>query len=366
MRAVCRDERLERARRGGLTAAESSELAAHLALCPDCRLAWRMWAEFQGTAGARPGDERLVDRAARAALGAMRPPAPRWRVAIPAAAAIVVAAGVASGAIALHARYAAPPAPAAPPQRKPRQGHGAPPRVAPEPPPAAASAAVPEATPAFVPQPRPETAAVPGTTAPRGDAARAALRAAPPAPVPPRPVALAVPPSLQPLQPSWPRAALRAVPPAPVPPPRRVALAVPPPLEPSLPRAARAQRLFAQAVRARNEGRTDAAIASFRELERELTDTDEAMVSLVSVGELLLSRGSVAEALDAFDAYANRAPRGVLAPEALAGRVRALARLGRRQESAQAAAELARRFPDSPYARSLQAPAIDGGAKPRP
>jgi len=338
-RAVCRDDRLERARLGGLTAAESSELGVHLAMCPDCRLAWRMWVEFQGTAGARPGDERVVDRAARAALGAMRRPPPRWMGAIPAAAALIVAAGVASAAIALHARYTAPsarvPAPAVadPPRRRPRQVPRTSAEATPAPPvpaPTAAAAEVP--TPSVRPE-QPEIAAASDTTAP----ARPVRRAAPPPPAVPR-----------------------AAP--------RVALALPAGLEPSLPRprAARAQRLFAQAVRARNEGRTDAAIGFFRDLQRELTETDEAMVSLVSVGELLLSRGSFAEALDAFDAYAARAPGGVLAPEALAGRVRALARLGRTRESEQAAAELARRFPQSPYARSQHAPAIDDGRQPRP
>jgi TolA-binding protein len=86
--------------------------------------------------------------------------------------------------------------------------------------------------------------------------------------------------------------------------------------------------LFVRAKEARSEGRTGEAIFAFRRLEREYPNSPEAIVSLVSVGELLAAASAWDEALASFDAYLRRAPSGPLAPEALAGRARVLAHKG--------------------------------------
>jgi TolA-binding protein len=78
----------------------------------------------------------------------------------------------------------------------------------------------------------------------------------------------------------------------------------------------------------------------------------------VSLGGLLLESGQGDEALAAFDSYLAAAPSGGLVPESLAGRARALKSVGREAEAARAWRELARRYPDSPYAgpRTLLTP----------
>ena len=101
----CSDHRLVLARRGALSASEWQDFAAHLSTCADCRIAWRFFADFAGSAGAMPGDERIIARAAKAALGAPTSPrVRRIRLAF-ATAAMLVAASVASGAVALRSRY---------------------------------------------------------------------------------------------------------------------------------------------------------------------------------------------------------------------------------------------------------------------
>jgi TolA-binding protein len=104
-------------------------------------------------------------------------------------------------------------------------------------------------------------------------------------------------------------------------------------------------------VRARQEGRFQDAIASFRTLQGQFPDTPPALVSLVSLGDLSLRTGAPSEALASFESYVRRAPSGALVPEALAGEARALKALGRAQESENTWRDLARRFPGSPYAR---------------
>jgi len=116
--------------------------------------------------------------------------------------------------------------------------------------------------------------------------------------------------------------------------------------------------LFARATAARRDGRPAEAIALFHQLEREMPATPEAVVSLVSLGNLLVDAGDAQAALASFDAYLRRSPTGALAPEALAARARALDRLGRADEALAARRELARRFPRSAYKT--------GGAAPSP
>lgn len=115
-------------------------------------------------------------------------------------------------------------------------------------------------------------------------------------------------------------------------------------------RDGRSGRLFAQALAARGAGRPEQALALFRRLQREFPDTEEATVSLISAGELLVDAGAFRAALADFETYLRRAPDGPLAPEALASKSRLLSQLGQREESDHARRELRRRVPEWPYA----------------
>jgi hypothetical protein len=75
------------------------------------------------------------------------------------------------------------------------------------------------------------------------------------------------------------------------------------------------------------------------DLEAERTLLDEARAAL--------QQGDPARALDATDRHAARFARGTLTEERWALRVRALARLGRRDDARAAASEMASRFPHS-------------------
>ncbi len=44
----CSDDRMGLARRGALSSAELLDFATHLSTCADCRIAWRVSAEFKG------------------------------------------------------------------------------------------------------------------------------------------------------------------------------------------------------------------------------------------------------------------------------------------------------------------------------
>jgi TolA-binding protein len=134
--------------------------------------------------------------------------------------------------------------------------------------------------------------------------------------------------------------------------PRRQLALLPAPLEPPPlavapiggPSADEAATLLERAVTARRDGHLQAAIGAFRRLQADFPGTPEGLVSQVSVGDLFLRLALPAEALAAFEAYLRAAPTGALVPEALAGRARALAALGRETESRATWRELARRF----------------------
>jgi TolA-binding protein len=109
--------------------------------------------------------------------------------------------------------------------------------------------------------------------------------------------------------------------------------------------------LFAESLSDRQQGRVEDAIAGFRALTRQFPDAAEAKVALVSLGDLLLGAGRAADALTAYEGYLARAPAETLVPESLWGKVRALELLGRTREAEATRREIARRFPDFPYAR---------------
>jgi TolA-binding protein len=305
---ACVDDRVPRARRGALSPDEWQDFATHLAGCTDCRIAWRLAVDFDQSAAAEPLDERIIGRGVNAAMDT----SPRARVGIvrfaTAAAVLLAAAGVASGAMILHKRYVATAQdPVASPSARIGKVRGP-----------GASNATPLAA----------------STAPT-----AVVENIPPAALPSLPMVTKSAPA-QTAPPKHPKQLASVVP---------VAQATSP-LEPS-PQVENASALFARAVAERKQGRVFAAVASFRSLERRFPDSTEAVVSLVSVGDLLLGADDAAQALIAFEGYLVRAPNGTLAPEAWVGKARALESLGRTEEAKAAWRELARQLPDSPYAR---------------
>jgi TolA-binding protein len=322
----CADDRVALARRGALSPAEWQDFATHLAVCVDCRVAWQLGMDFEHSAAARPGDERIVARGVKVALAASaRPRANLIRFAL-AAGVVLIAAGAASAALLVHVAHrgpaASPPTSGQVRPAKSRGAHGMRATVAAEAVPA-------EAVPA-------ESPAAPAVEVP----------AAAPAPSYASAPAVATAPALsQVVRAGATARLLQAV--AEADPFERAGGLLSPPG----PGREAAPALFAQALAERQEGRSQPAIATFRRLQRELPDSREATVSLVSLGDLLLGAGREAEALPCFEAYLHRLPTGTLAPEAWIGKARALDALGRATEARGAWKEIARRFPKSPHPR---------------
>jgi len=316
--APCSDDRVALARRGTLSPAEWRDFATHLSTCADCRIAWRLAVDFDHTAAARSGDELVVARAVKAALASparRRPGVLRFAL----AAGLVLVAGAASATIVLHARRSQPTelasAPESPKPAKPRV-RSAWVRALP-----AVEALAPPVELSTESPPPPSVAPVPSAAV--GPATSQG----------PRPVgAPAVPQEPTALDPF-----------------ERPGKPLAPPSTVSVARAA--TNLFDRALAERQAGRTPAAIASFRTLQRDFADSPEATVALVSLGDLLLEIRLPAEALTYFQAYLHRAPSGTLSPEAWIGKARALDALGRPSEASAAWNEIARRFPDARYGR---------------
>ena len=354
----CFEDRIVLARRGALDEASRRMLEEHLKGCADCHLFWLATQAFDKSGEAQVGDERLVERAVVAALAraggeqdeAIRASrlvpavgrrrrtgfgARRWaaRPALVAASMILAAAAAASAGIFIHRHW--PPAarvdgPAAPPKRAAhRTGHGQ----------AGAHLTSDDLSREVVPEIPVEDRALPS---PARQPERGALPpppqalSLPTARAQPRPAGSA-PKSLIARRPLEPPAAPEVVSPAEASPDHAAGVSTP-------------EALFARATKARRLGRSADAIAAFQQLQREHPDSAEAVVSLVSVGELLTEASSLDLALASFDAYLRKSPSGALAAEALAGKVRVLRRWGREVEAERVRTELGRRFPQSPYA----------------
>lgn len=121
----------------------------------------------------------------------------------------------------------------------------------------------------------------------------------------------------------------------------------------SAPKPPGAPELFSAANQARREGDTVGALELYRKLERRFPVSEEAVLSHVIVGRMLLN-ADPASALSGFDAYlATGAP--ALAAEARVGRARALALLGRSAEARAAWHEVLARYPQSVYAEEARA-----------
>jgi len=109
-----------------------------------------------------------------------------------------------------------------------------------------------------------------------------------------------------------------------------------------------ARQLFVAAGQARRARNFAEAQGLYRALQAHFPGSPEATLSFLSLGDLLLSQGAVAQALAQFDAYLASGD-ATMAEEALVGRARTLARLGRTEEERAAWRELLSRFPQSDY-----------------
>lgn len=345
-----------------LTELERERLQAHLAVCPTCRELKCTRAAVLALDAVSDGREQAI--AARVVAAVLRSPVARPRRPIPARAALIALAGVLLGGAATaglmaarqpHVRRA--PAPSSEVTRpEPVRAHrrsaargraveGAPASAPPDAPTGGAVARVTSAG-TRVATPAPDVVTLrslerspreppaergrgfrSAQTPPpaRGDTGAAPApslaAAAAPAPIaPPRASAAAETASL-------PAAAIEAPPepPAPVTRPGAQTSAAPPPLAPSVPSP---DQLLTQANAARARGRMGEAIAAYRRLQQLHPRSEEALVSLVSLGRLLLTRGDPVGALAAFRAYERAAPAGLLAPEALEGQAEALTASG--------------------------------------
>ena len=112
--------------------------------------------------------------------------------------------------------------------------------------------------------------------------------------------------------------------------------------------------LFSEANTARRQGKTQRAIALYRRLQLEHPASREAQTSHVVLGRISLNGGDAGTALQEFDAYLRQAPRGALAQEALHGKARALARLGRHEEERLIWQYLLTHYPTSVYAAAAR------------
>jgi TolA-binding protein len=110
-----------------------------------------------------------------------------------------------------------------------------------------------------------------------------------------------------------------------------------------------AAQLLQQATLSRRAGNATEASRLFRKLQQRYPSSREAALSHVAFGSLLLERGQSAPALEQFNRYLSSRTGQNLAAEALYGRGRALARLGRSAEERATWNQLLDQFPKSPY-----------------
>ncbi|MBN2194647.1 MAG: tetratricopeptide repeat protein [Polyangiaceae bacterium] len=122
---------------------------------------------------------------------------------------------------------------------------------------------------------------------------------------------------------------------------------------------ATAATLFQLANDARRAGQPELAIARYRELQHRFPGSEEASLSRVSLGGLLLQRGAAAAAFAEFDAYLGQGGGQRLGAEALFGRGQALRALGRHAEEVPNWEELLLRYPDSPYRSQAKRRLVD-------
>jgi hypothetical protein len=290
-----------------LSRAEQSSLDEHLSICASCRVQQQIGADFDAMGGLRPGDgvliAQLAERAVQRPHKRMAHRRSLQSIAMTAAAAFVLVAAIA-GANALvrhrlHASLQGPTSIAAPAQ------------------PVACE--------------HPDR---PGCPAPRGTDDVA---------MPVREPSIALSPAVSEVRGRWPAISPHNA---------RTTVAGPaaPQVEAREIQAETASSLFARANNERRHDHVAAAISLYGELERRYPESDEARISHVSLGRLLLDRGIWSKGLSQLDDYLVSSPDGMLAPEALFGKARALKALGRRDEERGTWNRLVTKFADSVYA----------------
>jgi TolA-binding protein len=109
-----------------------------------------------------------------------------------------------------------------------------------------------------------------------------------------------------------------------------------------------APALFRAANQARRAGELAEAQRLYRALQAGFPGSAEATLSFLSLGDLSLSRDAFADALEQFDAYLHSGDTA-LAEEALVGRARTLARLGRTADERETWQRLLASHPRSDY-----------------
>ncbi|MDP9001854.1 MAG: tetratricopeptide repeat protein [Myxococcota bacterium] len=300
-RSDCLSDLVTRARRYRLSQAEQVHLEEHLAVCASCRLQQQITADFDMMAGPRPGDDVLIAHLAERAMDTPRRKiashARRRSVGIAAATACVLfAAAAVAGALSqrrAHALIEAPaPVSARPMCEHPERADCAAPRVI------VAGSQI-------------------AVTTPQEDE-KATARSAPMRPARNLHAAFAAPAS--------------------------------PKVEPAAALDENASSLFSRANGERRHNHVAAAISLYGELQRRYSGSEEAAISHVSLGRLLLDRGIWSEGLSQLEDYLANSPEGLLVPEALFGKARALEALGRRDDERSTWNRLLTKFGDSVYA----------------
>lgn len=113
--------------------------------------------------------------------------------------------------------------------------------------------------------------------------------------------------------------------------------------------------LFAEASLARRQGDATRAMALYSELLKRFPGAAEADSAEIALGMLSLQSGAAAQGLSHFERYLRERPGGQLAVEALWGKTRALAALGREAEARRDLLVLVNRYPRSTYATAARA-----------
>ena len=340
----CPDDLLVRGWRHQVSELEQRALDAHLGQCASCRAASALAALFDAVPETLRGDRELLDRVSgRATREQGRLSTRRWTRAAAVAAAVVVLTGgvavawVTVGRRVVETRLAEKAAAPLPPRA--RVPHRAP--VASR----EISAVAPTVEPFLAPPAHPEIAA-PSLVKKRPESPRSVV-----APTESHLTA----PSESPVEPlaadHMQAGAARGI-------PETFAQATPPSQTMALPERRRedfrpllpdARSLFAQANAVRRAGELGRAIGLYQTLRRDFPGSAQALLASVSVGDLLLRLGDPAGAIAAYDSYLEHASGGALTEEALFGRARCLASLGRAAEERQTWEDLVRRFPRSAY-----------------
>jgi hypothetical protein len=309
-RSDCLNDLVARARRYRLSRAEQSCLDEHLSICASCRVQHQIGADFDSMGGLRPGDGVLIERLAEMALqrpskGRVHPNRLRSIAMITAAAFVLFAAMAGASALVRHRPSASLQGPKSIPvslqpvacEPPDRPGCGAPPELTGEVAPPIREQPTMSLSRASSSEVRGPSRAlslhnahtiVTDSAAPQGEARPAQMETA--------------------------------------------------------------SSLFARANNERRHDHVAAAISLYGELERRYPGSDEARISHVSLGRLLLDRGIWSEGLSQLNDYLVSSPEGMLAPEALFGKARALKALGRRDEERGAWNRLVTSFADSVYA----------------